>query len=61
VLTTIIETGKLDGETEAALRAGVESFRLGFMTGAGTTLGGADDVDTGLKVEQEQIVRQKKR
>ncbi len=62
VLSTIAETGKLEDDTEAALRAGVEEFRRGFLTGAGTTLGGEEaEEEEEVEVETEKIVRQKRR
>ncbi len=61
VLTTIAESGKLEEETEAELAEGVAAFRRGFLTGAGTTLEGEEAPEEEVEVEQEQIVRQKKR
>jgi F-type H+-transporting ATPase subunit alpha len=61
VLTTIAETGKLEPDTEEALRAGVEDFRKGFVTSEGKTLGGEEVAEPGVEVEVEQIVRQRKR
>ncbi|QIK83996.1 F0F1 ATP synthase subunit alpha [Sanguibacter sp. HDW7] len=60
VLATIGSTGKLEDETEAALAAGVEDFRLGFLKGDGTPLVGGETADEDTPVEQEQIVKQKK-
>ncbi|NCD20032.1 MAG: F0F1 ATP synthase subunit alpha [Actinobacteria bacterium] len=62
VLTAISETGKLEADTEEALRAGVEDFRDGFLTGSGETLGGEELPETDHEVveSQEQIVRSKR-
>ncbi|MFI2753546.1 F0F1 ATP synthase subunit alpha [Cellulomonas sp. P22] len=60
VLTTIAETGKLDGATEEKLAAAVDEFRNGFLKGDGTPLVGDEVADEETPVEQEQIVRQKK-
>ncbi|SDD54257.1 ATP synthase F1 subcomplex alpha subunit [Sanguibacter gelidistatuariae] len=62
VLTTIASTGKLEADTEAALAAGVDVFRNGFLKGDGSPLIGDESgpVDESAPVEQEQIVRQKK-
>ncbi|USR79719.1 F0F1 ATP synthase subunit alpha [Arcanobacterium pinnipediorum] len=58
VLSDIAETGKLDDDTLAALRAGVEEFRAGFTANYDTV----SDVDTQPEAEtsQEQIVRSKR-
>jgi F-type H+-transporting ATPase subunit alpha len=62
VLTTIAETGKLEKDTEAALKAGVEDFRKGFLGSDGKSLGGETEAESAaVAVDQEQIVRQKKR
>lgn len=58
VLGTITETGKLEPATEEALRAAVEDFRDGFLTGAGESLG--EELPEGeheVVESQEQIVR----
>ncbi|HZL81007.1 MAG TPA: F0F1 ATP synthase subunit alpha, partial [Demequina sp.] len=60
VLTTIATSGKLEAATEAALDAGVDDFRNGFLKGDGTPLVGAVDADEAVQIDQEQIVRQKK-
>lgn len=61
VLTTIGSTGKLESDTEDALAAAVDAFRLGFLKADGTPLvGSEEDGDEAAPVEQEQIVRQKK-
>jgi len=60
VLTTIATSGKLEAATEAALDAGVDDFRNGFLKGDGTPLVGADVADEAVQIDQEQIVRQKK-
>ena len=60
VLTTIETSGKLEAATEAALNAGVDDFRNGFLKGDGTPLVGAGDADEAVQIDQEQIVRQKK-
>lgn len=60
VLSTILESGKLESDTEEALSAAVDDFRAGFQKGDGTALvgGGTDDED--VDVEQAQIVVKKK-
>ncbi len=62
VLTTIRDTGKLEKDTEDALRDALETFRRGFVSGSG---GGIVEEDASLgadvEVVQEQIVRQRKR
>ncbi|MGP7959950.1 F0F1 ATP synthase subunit alpha [Sanguibacter sp. A247] len=60
VLTIIGSTGKLESDTEDALSAAVDEFRLGFLKADGTPLVGGDTVDDATPVEQEQIVKQKK-
>jgi len=61
VLTTIATSGKLEGDTEDALAAAVDTFRSGFLKADGTPLlGQSEDGDEAAPVEQEQIVRQKK-
>jgi F-type H+/Na+-transporting ATPase subunit alpha len=60
VLTTITTSGKLEADTEAALAAGVDDFRNGFLKGDGTPLVGSDAADEAVQIDQEQIVRQKK-
>ncbi|MBE1874853.1 F0F1 ATP synthase subunit alpha [Myceligenerans pegani] len=59
VLQRIAETGKWDDETEAALQAGVEEFRNGFVKSDGAALVGGGDGEP-VDVEQEQIVVKKK-
>ena len=59
VLPSILESGKLEPETEEALGAAVDDFRGGFQRGDGTALVGGD-VDGDVDVEQEQIVVKKK-
>ena len=62
VLDTLAATGKLEDETEEALRAGVEDFRKGFLAGDGT-LGSAPaepDSEVPVETEQEQIVAEKR-
>ncbi len=60
VLDTIATTGLLEEATEQALEQGVEEFRSGFMTSAGTPLAPAEPPAEETPVEQEQIVRQKR-
>ena len=61
VLSTIASTGKLEDDTEAALDAAVEDFRLGFLTFDGSPLVGAlADEEEALEPEPEQIVKQKR-
>lgn len=59
VLPTILETGKLEADTEEALGAAVDDFRAGFQRGDGTALVGGD-VEGDVDVQQEQIVVKKK-
>lgn len=59
VLSVIAETGKLDDETEAALAAGVDEVRAGFVKSDTTPLVGGV-VEGEVEVEQEQIVVKKK-
>lgn len=60
VLETIASTGKLEKETEDALRAAVEEFMRVFATADGQLLSEPEDDGDDLHVEQEQIVRQKR-
>ncbi|PFG40703.1 ATP synthase F1 subcomplex alpha subunit [Georgenia soli] len=63
VLSTIAETGKLEPDTEDALRAGVEEFRKGFLDAEGNPLGAEPDVDVDeveAERSQEQIVSTKR-
>ena len=59
VLQKIAETGTWSDETEAALQAGVDEFRKGFVKSDGAALVGGDD-GVPVDVEQEQIVVSKK-
>jgi F-type H+-transporting ATPase subunit alpha len=59
VLQKIAETGKWDDDTEAALQAGVDEFRNGFVKSDGVALVGGGDGEA-VDVEQEQIVVKKK-
>ncbi|GAA2244141.1 F0F1 ATP synthase subunit alpha [Rarobacter faecitabidus] len=61
VLSTIASTGKLEDETEAALDAAIDEFRLSFLTFDGSPLTGEDaQEEEALESEPEQIVKQKK-
>jgi F-type H+-transporting ATPase subunit alpha len=60
VLPAILESGKLEPETEEALRAAVDDFRAGFQKGDGTPLVGESTDDGPVDVEQAQIVVKKK-
>jgi len=62
VLHTLATTGKLEKETEDALRAGVEDFRKGFLAGEGTLSSepAAPEADAPVESEQEQIVAEKR-
>jgi F-type H+-transporting ATPase subunit alpha len=60
VLPAILESGKLEPETEEALRAAVDDFRAGFQRGDGTPLVGGSTDDGPVDVEQAQIVVKKK-
>ncbi|MHB1064840.1 MAG: F0F1 ATP synthase subunit alpha [Georgenia sp.] len=63
VLATILESGKLEPDTESALRGGVEEFRKGFLDAEGNPLGAevqvADD-EVEAEHSQEQIVSAKR-
>ncbi|QJC21373.1 F0F1 ATP synthase subunit alpha [Arcanobacterium buesumense] len=58
VLADIVATGKLETETEDALRAAVEEFRAGFVAN-NETIDPTDDEPEAIK-SQEQIVRPKR-
>lgn len=58
VLTDIATTGKLEADTEAALRAAVEEFRAGFTANNATLQ--ANDDEPEAEQSQEQIVRPKR-
>jgi F-type H+-transporting ATPase subunit alpha len=64
VLQTIKQTGKLEEDTEQALKEELEKFKQGFATGDGRSLVEAGHEETEAledsAVEQEQIVRQKR-
>ncbi|UNX53976.1 F0F1 ATP synthase subunit alpha [Georgenia sp. TF02-10] len=63
VLSTIASTGRLEPETEEALRAAVEDFRTGFLDAEGNPLGAEPDTDTEepeAERAQEQIVTAKR-
>ncbi|WP_324649794.1 F0F1 ATP synthase subunit alpha [Georgenia sp. H159] len=62
VLQTLATTGKLEQETEEALRTGVEEFRKGFLAGEGTLSSepSAPEPDPLVETEQEQIVAEKR-
>ncbi|GAA4724175.1 F-type H+-transporting ATPase subunit alpha [Promicromonospora umidemergens] len=60
VLGKILESGKMEPDTEAALGAAVDDFRAGFQRGDGTALVGGDVDDEPVDVEQAQIVVKKK-
>ena len=64
VLDTILSTGKLEDDTETALREGIESFRQTFVDSEGNALGKApeEEVDEEVEAEQaqEQIVAKKR-
>ncbi|HLS74301.1 MAG TPA: F0F1 ATP synthase subunit alpha, partial [Actinomycetaceae bacterium] len=62
VLDTFASTGKLEDETEAALKAGVEDFRKGFLA-EGSPLSSEPappEEDPLVETEQEQIVAEKR-
>jgi F-type H+/Na+-transporting ATPase subunit alpha len=64
VLDTLRETGKLDEDTESTLRSEVESFRKNFSVsdeGAAAPPAEGTEALGDEDVEQEQIVRQKRR
>jgi F-type H+-transporting ATPase subunit alpha len=61
VLATVASTGKLEKGTEDGLRAGVEAFRDTFITASGNRLGAEEEAAPPVTVDQEQIVRQRKR
>ena len=60
VLPKILESGKMEPDTEDALGVAVEDFRAGFQRGDGTALVGGDVDDEPVDVEQAQIVVKKK-
>ncbi|WP_369369568.1 F0F1 ATP synthase subunit alpha [Promicromonospora sp. Populi] len=60
VLGKILDSGKLESDTEDALSAAVDDFRAGFQRGDGTALVGGDVDDEPVDVEQAQIVVKKK-
>ncbi|PYG00510.1 ATP synthase F1 subcomplex alpha subunit [Georgenia satyanarayanai] len=62
VLQTLATTGKLEKETEDAMRAGIEDFRKGFLAGDGTLSSepAAPEADPLVETEQEQIVAEKR-
>ncbi|MBD8061415.1 F0F1 ATP synthase subunit alpha [Oceanitalea stevensii] len=62
VLQTLATTGKLEKETEAAMRSGIEEFRKGFLAGDGTLSSepAAPEADPLVETEQEQIVAEKR-
>src|SRR5690625_481323 len=62
VLDPLASTGKLEDETEAALKAGVEDFRKGFLA-EGSPLSSEPappEEDPLVETEQEQIVAEKR-
>ncbi|MCK6212647.1 F0F1 ATP synthase subunit alpha [Georgenia sp. EYE_87] len=63
VLTTIAESGKLESDTEDALRSGIEEFRKGFLDAEGNPLGAEPELDVDeveAERSQEQIVSAKR-
>ena len=65
VLQNIRETKSFDDDTAQALREQIAEFKRGFQTGSGKMLAGPgreehETLDEG-EVEQEQIVRQRRR
>lgn len=60
VLPKILESGKMDSDTEDALGAAVDDFRAGFQRGDGTALVGGETDDEPVDVEQAQVVVKKK-
>src|SRR5690625_4838961 len=62
VLSTIASTGTLAEDTEAALKAGVEEFRKGFLAEGGTLAAEPEVVeqDVAFDTGQEQIVSAKR-
>jgi F-type H+-transporting ATPase subunit alpha len=63
VLSTIAESGKLESDTEDALRSGVEEFRKGFLDAEGNPLGAEPELDVDeveAERSQEQIVSAKR-
>ncbi|WP_454084028.1 F0F1 ATP synthase subunit alpha [Georgenia sp. Marseille-Q6866] len=62
VLQTLATTGKLEKETEDAMRSGIEEFRKGFLAGDGTLSSepAAPEADPLVETEQEQIVAEKR-
>ena len=60
VLQTILETGKLEADTEAALRAGVEEYHKSFTAGNDLKDLAIDEGESEAEKAQEQIVRGKR-
>ncbi|GAA4288479.1 F0F1 ATP synthase subunit alpha [Georgenia daeguensis] len=63
VLSTIAESGKLESDTEDALRSGIEEFRKGFLDAEGNPLGAEPELDVDeveAERSQEQIVSAKR-
>ncbi|MGW2094060.1 F0F1 ATP synthase subunit alpha [Promicromonospora sukumoe] len=60
VLSAIRETGKLESDTEKALSAAVDDFRVGFQRADGTALVGGEVEGGPVDVEQAQVVVKKK-
>src|SRR5690554_5419327 len=62
VLTTLATTGKLEEDTENALRSAVEDFRKGFLAGDKplSSEPAAPEADPLVETEQEQIVAEKR-
>ncbi len=62
VLGTIASSGKLEEATEAALKAGVEEFRKGFLADDGPLDAepGEPEAEPEVEVQQEQIVSTKR-
>jgi F-type H+-transporting ATPase subunit alpha len=62
VLSTIASTGVLTDETEQELEEGIDAFRKTFLGGAGQTSAHDDkEAAAPVAVEQERIVKKKKR
>ena len=62
VLSTIASTGILTDETEQELEEGIDAFRKTFLGGAGQTSAHGDkEAAAPVAVEQERIVKKKKR
>ena len=61
VLSTMAKTGVLSDATEEELDEGVEAFRRTFLAGTGATITADDGAVGPVEVEQERIVKKKRK